>query len=121
MLKKHAVSISYAWNGLIWAVRTQNNYKAHITLIFLSVGGGLFFNINYAEWLVILALSIMGLIIETLNTAIERLGDAITLNYNEHIKIAKDVSAAAMLIYASGAIIMAGVIFLPKFIAFFVR
>lgn len=119
MIRKNADSIAHAWNGLVWAIKTQNNYKAHISLIVITLSAGLVLNISYIEWLVIIALSIMGLIIETINTAIERLGDAITLNYNEHIKIAKDVSAGAMLLYASGALLSAIVIFVPKIIALF--
>lgn len=119
MIKKHADSIGHAWNGLVWAIKTQHNYRAHFSLIFLSLCGGVFLNISYAEWLIIIALSVLGLIIETLNTAIERLGDAITLNFNEHIKIAKDVSAASMLLYALGASVSASVIFIPKILILF--
>ena len=56
----------------------------------------------------------MGLAIETINTAIEETTDAIDIKIREDIKIAKDVSAAAMLIYAIGATIIALMIFVPK-------
>ena len=56
----------------------------------------------------------MGLVIETINTAIEEATDAIDTKIREDIKIAKDISAAAMLIYAIGAIVIALMIFIPK-------
>ena len=56
----------------------------------------------------------IGLAIETINTAVEKLADAVDMNFNEHIKIAKDVSAGAMLFFAMGAFITACIIFLPK-------
>jgi len=116
MIRKHADSIGHALNGLQWAIRTQHNYRAHIALILLAVTGGFMFQITYTEWLTILALSVMGLIIETLNTSIEQLGDAIDRNFNDYIKRAKDVSAGAMLIYAIGASIAASIIFIPHII-----
>ncbi len=116
MIRKHADSIGHAMNGLLWALRTQHNYRIHLFLIALSVLAGFVFQIRYNEWLIILALAMMGLIIETINTAIEKVGDAIDLNYNEHIKIAKDVSAAAMLIYSCGAAVGASMIFIPKIV-----
>lgn len=114
MIRKHADSIGHALDGLVWALRTQHNYRAHLLLILVSVVAGFILEIKYHEWLIILSLSMLGLIIETINTAIEKVGDAIDLNYNEHIKIAKDVSAAAMLIYSFGAAVGAAMIFLPK-------
>lgn len=114
MIRKHADSIGHALDGLVWALRTQHNYRAHLFLILLSVVVGFLLDIKYHEWLIILSLSMLGLIIETINTAIEKVGDAIDLNYNENIKIAKDVSAAAMLIYSIGAAVGASMIFVPK-------
>jgi diacylglycerol kinase len=40
--------------------------------------------------------------------------DAVTLEHNEHIKLAKDVSAGAVLISAILAVIIGLIIFIPK-------
>ena len=56
-----------------------------------------------------------GLVVETINTAIESTTDAIDTKIREDIRISKDVSAAAMLIYAIGSTIIAMMIFVPKF------
>jgi diacylglycerol kinase len=53
-------------------------------------------------------------VIETINTAIEATCDVVDKKWRRDIKIAKDVSAAAMLIYSIGALVIAMVIFLPK-------
>ncbi|MDP4011029.1 MAG: diacylglycerol kinase family protein [Candidatus Roizmanbacteria bacterium] len=119
MIKKHADAIGHAVDGLLWAVRTQPNYKIHFSLILLSVVVGWFLNISYTEWMVILVTSLLGIIIETVNTSIEKMGDAVDTNYNENIKISKDVSASAMLLYSLGAIIVAGIIFIPKLLDIF--
>jgi diacylglycerol kinase (ATP) len=49
-----------------------------------------------------------------LQTGLEATTDAITKEWREEIKIAKDVSAAAMLTFAVGAVIIAGMIFIPR-------
>ena len=82
----------------------------------LALGLGFWLKISYIEYLIIILLITVGLVIETLNTAIEAATDAIDTKIREDIRITKDVSAAAMLIYAIGATITALIIFIPKFI-----
>jgi len=114
MFKKHTISFKNAFNGLVWSLRTQPNYRIHLFLSLISIIFGFYLKISYFEFLLIVFLITVGLTIETINTAIEEATDAIDTKIREDIKIAKDVSAAAMLIYAIGATIIAMMIFLPK-------
>ena len=115
-MKKHTISFKNAFNGLKWAVITQPNFKIHFFLSFLSLIGGFFFKISYFEFLIILFLIFVGLTIETINTAIEEVTDAIDLKKREDIRLAKDVAAAAMLIFSIGAFLIVCLIFIPKFL-----
>lgn len=74
--------------------------------------------VSYVEFLTILLLITMGFVIETINTGIEATTDAIDKKIREDIKIAKDVSAAAMLIFAIGSFVIACIIFVPKILLF---
>lgn len=116
MLRYHSISFKHAWEGLVWALKTQPNYRIHLLLSFLSIIGGIYFRISYFEFLLIIFLITVGLVVETINTAIEQTTDAIDKKIREDIKIAKDVAAAAMLIYAIGSSIIALIIFVPKII-----
>lgn len=116
-MKKHTISFVNAWKGLVWAVTTQPNYKIHLFLSFLSVAGGIILKISYYEFLSIFILITIGLAIETINTALEETNDAIDLKKREDIGLAKDVAAGAMLFFAIGAFIIAGMIFIPKILA----
>lgn len=116
MFKKHTISFKNAFNGLVWSLKTQPNYRIHLSLSLLALGLGFWLKISYIEYLIIILLITVGLVIETLNTAIEAATDAIDTKIREDIRITKDVSAAAMLIYAIGATITALIIFIPKFI-----
>lgn len=116
MIKKHTISFQNAFNGLIWALKTQPNFKIHLFFSFLALSGGLFLNATYSEFLIIIVLICIGLVIETINTSIEATTDAIDRKWRDDIKIAKDLSAAAMLIFSIGAVIIAAFIFVPKLI-----
>lgn len=116
MIKYHTISFKHAWEGLIWSLKTQPNYKIHLFLSFLSIIGGIYFKISYFEFLLIIFMITVGLVVETINTGLEQTTDAIDKKIREDIKIAKDVAAAAMLIYAIGASIIALIIFVPKII-----
>lgn len=118
MLKKHTISFENAFNGLVWSLKTQPNYRIHLSLSLVSLGLGFWLKISHIEYLIIIFLITVGLVIETINTAIEEATDAIDTKIREDIKITKDVSAAAMLIYAIGATVIALMIFLPKILIF---
>lgn len=114
MIKKHTISFKNAFSGLFWALKTQPNFKIHITLSLMSILAGYFLKISYNEFLLIITLIFIGFTIEIINTAIEETTDAIDEKWREDIKIAKDVAAGAMLFFAIGAFIVACIIFLPK-------
>lgn len=114
MIKYHTISFKHAWDGLIWSLKTQPNYRIHIFLSILSIIGGFVLKISYFEFLLIIFLITVGLVVETINTGLEQTTDAIDKKIREDIKIAKDVAAAAMLIYAIGAFVIACIIFIPK-------
>jgi len=87
-------------------------------LSLISVAAGFYLKISYFEFLLIVFLITVGLVIETINTALEEATDAIDTKIREDIKITKDVSAAAMLIYAIGSALIAAMIFVPKIMKF---
>ncbi|MBI4226487.1 diacylglycerol kinase family protein [Candidatus Roizmanbacteria bacterium] len=114
MIRKHAFSFKNAIAGIVWAFKTQSNFKIHLVISLVAITGGFILHISYSEFLVILTLIGIGLAIEALNTAIEEAIDAIHKDWTEEIKIAKDVSAAAMLTFAITAFIIACIIFIPR-------
>lgn len=116
-MKEHTISFKNAVAGLVWVARTQKNFKIHLFLSVLSIVGGFYFKISYEESLVIGVLITVGLVIEIINTAIEEAIDAIHKDWQETIKIAKDVSAAAMLVFSVGAFLIACIIFFPRILS----
>lgn len=117
MLKQHTISIKHAYEGMMWAFRTQPNYRIHFALSLLSLLGCWVLHVSYEEFLIIILLIFIGMMVEAINTAIEATTDAVDKEWREDIKLAKDVSAAAMLILSFGALVIAGIIFIPKIVA----
>jgi hypothetical protein len=89
----------------------------HVMAAICAVAMGFCLDISFGEWIaVILAIAIVTGA-EALNTAIEILSDRACGDYDEQIKLVKDVAAAGVLITAIAAAIVGGVIFLPKIIS----
>lgn len=120
-IKKHTISFKHAFDGLIWSLKTQPNYQIHMFLSVLSILAGIYFKISYNEFLIILLLITLGLVIETINTGLEQTTDAIDKKIREDIRIAKDVAAAAMLIFAIGSSLIAGLIFIPRILNIIIK
>lgn len=119
MIKQHHISVKNALRGLTTALNSQPNYRIHLLLSFIAISSGILLRISYNEFLLIITLIFVGLTIETVNTAIESTNDAIDIKWREDIKVAKDASAGAMLIFAIGALVIASIIFIPKIIILF--
>jgi len=121
MIHKHTISFVHALRGARYALMTQPNYRVHACCSILALAAGFFLHITKFEFLIIIFLITMGFSIETINTAIEQTNDAITEDRRDAIRIAKDVSAGAMLIFAFGSVILAILIFYPYLLNFFIK
>lgn len=104
----------YAFEGLHWAAKSQLNFRMHILMTFLAVSLGIYLRISYYEWMMVFSVIFTTLVLELMNTSLEQTTDAITKEFNPTIKHAKDVSAAAVFIYALYALLVGIMIFVPK-------
>ncbi|WP_404443768.1 diacylglycerol kinase family protein [Sutcliffiella horikoshii] len=111
-------SFSYAFDGLMFVLRTERNIKVHVFLAFVMIGLSLFFQITKVEWL-ILFLVIAGMfVIEIINTAIENVVDLVTEEYHPLAKTAKDVAASAALVFACISVIIGVILFGPYLLTY---
>ena len=80
---------------------------------FLAVIAGFAVGLSAEEWRwIILAIGLV-LIAELLNTAVEHLGNAVTLEQNENIRRAKDVGSTSVLAATTAALIIGATVFVP--------
>ena len=112
-LRKHHISFKNAWAGILWAFKTQPNFRVHVVVSVLALGLARYLQITVTETAIIVFMIILGLTSEMINTSLETMTDLITREWRPEAKTAKDVAAGMMLIAAMGAIIIAIVIFTP--------
>lgn len=109
-------SFKYAFTGIYSSVKKERNIKIHISIMLLVIIMGVLLKINYHEWLTCLVLFALVLSSELINTAIEITLNLITTEINPQVKLAKDISAGAVLINAIFSAIIGLIIFVPKII-----
>lgn len=110
-------SFRYAIEGFISSFRTERNMKIHILAMLAVIVLGFILKLNTIEWCICVTIIVLVISAELFNTAIETVVDMISPEKNEKAKLAKDISAAAVLTLAIGAIIIGVIIFTPKIIA----
>ena len=116
-MKRFFKSFIYAFAGLIYAFKTQLNFKIHCLVAVVAIMMGLYFKLSQTEWLWIVSAICLVLILELLNTAIEVLVDLVSPQQHPKAGAIKDIAAAAVLISALLAVVIALLIFVPKFIS----
>lgn len=107
-------SFNHAIAGFIHAIRTQRNMQIHLAAAIFVLCFSLFFDLNRIELsLIIIAISLV-IFAELLNTAVEIIIDILTQDYSFKARIAKNISAAAVVIAAANAIFIAYLVFFDK-------
>lgn len=111
--KRFIKSFKYAFEGIHYAFKNDQNLLAHILVAFLVINVSIALKVTPFE-MGILGLTIMMVIVaEMVNSAIEKMVDLITKEHRQEAKIAKDVSAGMVLLTAFAAAVIGTLIFLP--------
>ena len=108
-------SFGYALRGLRVALRTQHNAWIHAAASILVCVLGWWREVSALEWCVLVIAVAIVWVAELLNTAFEFLCDAVSPDPHPLVEKAKDVSAGAVLASALLAVVVAAIIFAPRF------
>jgi diacylglycerol kinase len=106
-------SFRYAFRGMASLVRYEHNARIHLAILLMVILAGFLLKISLSDWMAILFVSGLVVVSECFNTAIENLADIITDQPNEHIRRAKDVAAAGVLLSAVISVAVGLIIFIP--------
>jgi diacylglycerol kinase len=107
-------SFTYALKGLTVLLTTQPNFVIHVVSGILVTLAGFYFHISRGEWLAIALTIVIVLLTEVFNTAIEFIVDLVSPEYHPIAGKIKDISAAAVLLSAIGAVVVGLIVFGPK-------
>ncbi|MCG8450189.1 MAG: diacylglycerol kinase family protein [Pirellulales bacterium] len=95
-----------AARGLYVAVSQEKSFIPHFAITAAVVVIGFALGISRIEWCIVVLCVMAGLGMELLNTAIERLAQAITREFHPDIRDALDIASAAVLIISIGAAVL---------------
>lgn len=109
-------SIRNCLNGLSFIMVSEHNFKREVILAILALITSYMLKVSKIEFIIILLVIALVIVAEIFNTAIEKTVDLYTREYNEIAKIAKDVSAFAVLTMCAFAFIIGIIIFVPKIV-----
>lgn len=113
MSSERVLSFKYALTGIWIAFKEEPNLKFHFFVAILVIALGFLFQITSSEWLAVIISIGTVISVELTNTAIETVVDHFTSEIHPGAKLAKDVSAGAVLIVALMALAVGLVVFLP--------
>lgn len=106
-------SFDYALRGMLLMLKSQHNAWLHAVATVMVVILGRVCRLTSGEWCW-LVLAVMAVwTAEALNTALEFLADVASPEFHPLVEKAKDVAAGAVLISATGSIVIALLVFEP--------
>jgi diacylglycerol kinase (ATP) len=118
-IKQRIKSFRHAFRGLYYLFRNEHNAWIHCFMALCVIVAGFVFQLSTTEWIFVLFAIGLVFMAELLNSALEQLCNAVTIEHHPLIKKSKDLGAAAVLIAAITAAIVGFLVFLSKLIALF--
>ncbi len=117
---KHSTkkSFAYAFSGLKIAIRKEPNFRIHLTVTSIVLTMAILLRFSVSEFALLSFTIFFVLILELLNTMFEALVNLVSPELNSEAKVAKDVSAAMVLLAATMSVIIGIFLFVPKFLEF---
>jgi undecaprenol kinase len=113
VLKRWKDGFIFAGKGIRLAFREERHMRFHVFFGLAAVLLGVVCGIALWQWIVLL-LAIAGmLVLEMVNSALERLVNLVSPEWNKPAGDVKDIAAGAVLIYAVFAVIIGVMIFMP--------
>jgi diacylglycerol kinase len=109
-------SIGYAFAGLLYVLKTQNNARFHLLATVIVLILSIWLHLNPVQWcLILIAISVVW-ITECFNTSLEELFDLVNPDPHPLVKSGKDSGAAAVLVAAFLSIILGVIVLGPPLV-----
>ena len=118
-IKRLFKSFSYAIKGLIKTFKEEQNLRIQAIAGLAVLCLAWFFKIDRIEWVLLVAVIFLVIIVEIINSAIERVADVLKPRIDSYVKEIKDIMAAAVMIASLAAVIIGIIILAPYFVDLF--
>ena len=118
-IKRLFKSFTYAFRGISKTFLEEQNLQIQSIVGIIIIIIAYFLKISSIEWsLIILAIFVV-ILMEMINSAIERITDALKPRIHSYVKEIKDIMAGAVMLSSLLAIIIGLIIFIPYIIKLF--
>ncbi len=108
-------SFNHAINGFLQSFKLERNMKIHVALAVIVIVTALISQVTRFEMIALVLVIAFVFFAELMNTAVEAVVDIATRHeYNELARLAKDVSAGAVLVAAASALVVGYLVFFRK-------
>ena len=112
-IKRLFKSFSYAFRGLFKIFREEQNLRIQTAVAVLVFLGAYLLRISRFEWLILILSVSLVILMEVINSVVERIVDVLKLRVDHYAKEIKDIAAAAVMVASLFAVIIGAIIFSP--------
>lgn len=119
MINRFFHSFTYAFRGISYVIRHEVNFRVQLVIAVVVMLCGWGVGLRRSEWAVILWLIFLVLILELLNSALEKFVDILRPRLSGHVEIVKDIMAGMVLLATIAAVLIGGIIFYPYLVELF--
>lgn len=112
-IKRLFKSFKYAFRGLFKVFYEEQNLKIQSLVGLIIILLGLYFKISQLEWIILILVIGLVILMEIVNSSIERITDVLKPRINGYVKEIKDIMAAAVMLASIIAVIVGLIIFAP--------
>lgn len=113
-------SFTYAWKGLKHTYTHEQNFRFHLMAAAVVIIAMLAFRVSRLEAVALIFVMTAVLVLEVVNSVVERFVDLLKPRLNQYSEIIKDMMAAAVVLTSVGAATVGIIIFWP-YIATLIR
>ncbi|OPZ50240.1 MAG: Undecaprenol kinase [Firmicutes bacterium ADurb.BinA052] len=110
-------SFRFAATGMVQALRSERNMRIHIVAAILAVLLSHALRLGSLEIAVVVLATVIVIVAEMVNTALEHLVDMVTAEYHPLAAKVKNIAAGAVLTAAVGAAVVGIIIFGPRLVS----
>lgn len=108
-------SFRNALYGIVWMLKNERNFQIEIFAFIINLFLIVFLKLTIFDAALIFIVCFGVLALEIINTAIEKICDIVKPDYDERIKIIKDISAGAVLLGTFAAVVT-GILVYSKYL-----
>lgn len=113
LIRSFSRSLKHALRGLLSVLKRERNFQLQVVAAIIAIVLAFYFHLDHWERILVILLSGAVLVLEIVNTIIERISDALKPRLHPLVKEVKDMMAGASLLVAIIAAVIGLLIFYP--------